>query len=42
MNPILGADRTAKLMQTTFNLDKLKSIRELRPLLQRAYAIRCS
>ena len=36
MSPILGAERTAKLIQTTFNLDKLKSVRELRPLLQRA------
>jgi len=35
MSPILGSDRTAKLIQTTFNLDKLKSVRELRPLLQR-------
>jgi 2-methylcitrate dehydratase PrpD len=36
MNPVLGADRTAKLIQTTLALESLKSVRELRPLLQRS------
>jgi 2-methylcitrate dehydratase PrpD len=35
MTPILGAERCAKLIQTTLDLEKLKSIRDLRPLLQR-------
>ena len=35
MSPILGAARCDKLIQTTLNLEKLKSVRELRPLLQR-------
>ena len=35
MTPVLGADRCAKLIQTTLNLESLKSVRELRPLLQR-------
>jgi 2-methylcitrate dehydratase PrpD len=34
--PILGADRTGKLIQTTLALENLKSVRELRPLLQRS------
>jgi 2-methylcitrate dehydratase PrpD len=33
--PILGADRAARLIQTTLALETLKSVRELRPLLQR-------
>ena len=33
--PVLGAERCDKLIQTTMNLEKLKSIRDLRPLLQR-------
>jgi 2-methylcitrate dehydratase PrpD len=36
MNPILGSDRTAKLIETALNLGSLKSVRDLRPLLQRA------
>jgi 2-methylcitrate dehydratase PrpD len=36
MSPILGADRCNKLIQATMNLEKLKSVRELRPLLQRS------
>ena len=35
MTPILGPDRTARLIQTTLALETLKSLRELRPLLQR-------
>jgi 2-methylcitrate dehydratase PrpD len=35
MTPILGAERCTKLIQTTLDLDKLKSVRDLRPLLQR-------
>jgi 2-methylcitrate dehydratase PrpD len=36
MTPILGAERCGKLIQATMNLEKLKSVRELRPLLQRS------
>jgi 2-methylcitrate dehydratase PrpD len=36
MTPVLGAERCDKLIQTTMNLDSLKSVRELRPLLQRS------
>jgi 2-methylcitrate dehydratase PrpD len=36
LTPILGADRTARLIQTTLALESLKSVRELRPLLQRS------
>jgi 2-methylcitrate dehydratase PrpD len=36
MTPVLGPDRTAKLIQTTLALETLKSIRVLRPLLQRS------
>ncbi len=36
MTPVLGPDRTAKLIQTTLALENLKSVRELRPLLQRS------
>jgi 2-methylcitrate dehydratase PrpD len=35
MTPILGAERCDKLIQTAMNLEKVKSVRELRPLLQR-------
>ncbi len=35
MTPILGAERCDKLIHTAMNLEKLKSVRELRPLLQR-------
>jgi 2-methylcitrate dehydratase PrpD len=35
MTPILGADRCNKLIQTTMNLESSKSVRDLRPLLQR-------
>jgi 2-methylcitrate dehydratase PrpD len=36
MTPVLGAERCQKLIQTALNVDKLKSVRDLRPLLQRA------
>jgi 2-methylcitrate dehydratase PrpD len=36
MNPILGVARCSKLIETTLNLERLKSVRELRPLLQRS------
>jgi 2-methylcitrate dehydratase PrpD len=36
MTPVLGADRTAKLIQATLALESLKSVRELRPLLGRS------
>jgi 2-methylcitrate dehydratase PrpD len=36
MNPILGSDRCSKLIETTLALESLKSVRELRPLLQRS------
>jgi 2-methylcitrate dehydratase PrpD len=35
MLPILGPDRTAKLIELTMHLERLQSVRELRPLLQR-------
>ncbi len=35
LTPVLGSDRTDKLIQTTLALESLKSVRELRPLLQR-------
>jgi 2-methylcitrate dehydratase PrpD len=35
MNPVLGSDRCSKLIETTLALERLKSVRELRPLLQR-------
>jgi 2-methylcitrate dehydratase PrpD len=35
MTPVLGADRCSKLIDTTLNIESLKSIRALRPLLQR-------
>jgi 2-methylcitrate dehydratase PrpD len=36
ITPVLGADRTAKLIQATLALESLKSVRELRPLLGRS------
>ena len=36
ITPILGASTTTKLIQTVFEIEKVKSVRELRPLLQRA------
>ncbi|HTC36146.1 MAG TPA: MmgE/PrpD family protein [Bryobacteraceae bacterium] len=36
MTPVLGAERCDKLIQSTMNLERLKSVRELRPLLQRS------
>jgi 2-methylcitrate dehydratase PrpD len=36
MTPILGADRTSKLIDATLALETLKSVRGLRPLLQRS------
>ena len=36
MTPVLGAARCNQLIQTTMNLEALKSVRELRPLLQRS------
>jgi 2-methylcitrate dehydratase PrpD len=36
MNPILGVARCSTLIETTLNLEHLKSVRELRPLLQRS------
>jgi 2-methylcitrate dehydratase PrpD len=36
MEPILGADKSAKLIQTVLELERVKDIHELRPLLQTA------
>jgi 2-methylcitrate dehydratase PrpD len=36
MDPVLGAATSAKLMERILNLEQVKDIRELRPLLQRA------
>ena len=36
MTPVLGASATAKLIERTLDLENVKSIRDLRPLLQRA------
>ncbi len=36
MTPVLGMERSEKLIQTTMNLENLKSVRELRPWLQPA------
>ncbi len=36
MTPVLGASATAKLIERTLDLENAKSIRDLRPLLQRA------
>jgi len=35
ITPVLGASTTAKLIQTVFEIENLKHVRELRPLLQR-------
>ncbi len=35
MTPVLGADRCSRLIETTLSLENLKSVRALRPLLQR-------
>ncbi len=35
MTPVLGAERCGKLIEATLHLEKIKSVRELRPLLQR-------
>jgi 2-methylcitrate dehydratase PrpD len=35
MTPVLGADRCSRLIDATLNLERLKSVRELRPWLQR-------
>jgi 2-methylcitrate dehydratase PrpD len=36
MTPVLGAATTAKLIERIFDLESLKSVRDLRPLLQKA------
>jgi 2-methylcitrate dehydratase PrpD len=36
MTPVLGAERCGKLIEATLHLEKIKSVRELRPLLQRS------
>jgi 2-methylcitrate dehydratase PrpD len=36
MTPVLGAAPTAKLIERIFDLENLKSVRDLRPLLQKA------
>ncbi len=36
MTPILGADKSAKLIARVMDLENVKNVRELRPLLQRA------
>jgi 2-methylcitrate dehydratase PrpD len=36
MTPILGADGCSKLIEQMLELDKVKDIRQLRPLLQRS------
>jgi 2-methylcitrate dehydratase PrpD len=36
MTPVVGAAAAGKIIERTLDLDKLKSIRELRPVLQRA------
>jgi 2-methylcitrate dehydratase PrpD len=35
LTPVLGAERSGKLIEATLHLEKIKSVRELRPLLQR-------
>jgi hypothetical protein len=37
MSPVLGATKAAELISRTLALEKVKDIRELRPLLQRTY-----
>ena len=36
MTPVLGAEKCAKLIDRVLDLENLKNVRELRPLLQRA------
>jgi len=36
MSPVLGGDKTAKVIERVLDLESVKNIRELRPLLQRA------
>jgi hypothetical protein len=36
MTPVLGASAGAKLIERVLDVENLKTIRELRPLLQRA------
>jgi hypothetical protein len=36
MGPVLGAATTAKLIDRLLDIESIKNIRELRPLLQRA------
>jgi 2-methylcitrate dehydratase PrpD len=36
LNPVLGATGSAKLIERTFDIENMKNIRELRPLLQHA------
>jgi len=36
MTPILGADKSSKLIQQVLEIEKVQNVRELRPLLQRA------
>ena len=36
MAPVVGADKTSKLIQQVLDIEKVKNVRELRPLLQRA------
>jgi 2-methylcitrate dehydratase PrpD len=36
ISPLLGADKSAKLIQKVLALETVKDVRELRPLLQRA------
>src|SRR5438046_4589949 len=35
MNPVLSTGNTTKRIQTLFNLESVKNVRELRPVLQR-------
>ena len=35
ITPVVGASGAAKLIQTVFEIENLKHVRELRPLLQR-------
>jgi hypothetical protein len=36
MTPVLGAEKSSKLIASVLDLENLKNVRELRPLLQRA------
>ena len=36
MAPVLGEEKSSRLIETVLDLEKLKSVRDLRPLLQRA------